>query len=574
MASYSYGSESTTKISNSSNASSWTGYWLLSSINEQIKSKIKDYSNISNFKFTVYAKENGGTFNSDIDIFFAKSDNSSLSSLHSGDNCVYDSSYSNWTLSGVASAVQSGNKNAGRIVYSSADRICIKLAKTTSLGTNRTWSAYYTVSCDYTPPTFVISLSAGAGGTVSGAGTYNVDSSATIKATPNSGYRFVKWSDGNTSATRTITKTTSDISANVTNLSYSAVFEEIDTTCTINFKNADGSAVSTKTLDRGATLGTLPTVSRNGYTFVGWIPCAPARKTDDTVLDSCRYTGDGSSFYALHQRYKYTDNLSVHIEAYMSSWEDIETLKAQIISCTEGGGWGLGYQANTTGHGCELYAGGYKGIDLGFGTDGVFSDKTWYSFDIVFSGGTFEVYVNGTKKGTQTTSSTTISYNADNTIFVGAEAAKSTTTPGGNYFKGYISNVFIANKGTRLAIATTSTVVEGNVDYYPVWRLNPTYTITASAENGSVSGGGTYEEGKTVTLTAIPNDGYVFKQWSDDNTDNPRTVTVTGDATYTAEFESAMPEFTLVQMLYNNKQISKDNKVPAGQSFRLIAGVK
>ncbi|MBR2892281.1 MAG: hypothetical protein IKB94_00355 [Clostridia bacterium] len=92
--------------------------------------------------------------------------------------------------------------------------------------------------------------------------------------------------------------------------------------------------------------------------------------------------------------------------------------------------------------------------------------------------------------------------------------------------------------------------------------------------SGSVSGGGTYEEGKTVTLTAIPNDGYVFKQWSDGNTDNPRTVTVTGDVTYTAEFESAMPEFTLVQMLYNNKQISKDNKVPAGQSFRLIAGVK
>lgn len=91
---------------------------------------------------------------------------------------------------------------------------------------------------------------------------------------------------------------------------------------------------------------------------------------------------------------------------------------------------------------------------------------------------------------------------------------------------------------------------------------------------GSVTGGGTYEHGATATLTAIPNDGYVFKQWSDGNTDNPRTVTVTGDVTYTAEFESAMPEFTLVQMLYNNKQISKDNKVPAGQSFRLIAGVK
>lgn len=38
-------------------------------------------------------------------------------------------------------------------------------------------------------------------------------------------------------------------------------------------------------------------------------------------------------------------------------------------------------------------------------------------------------------------------------------------------------------------------------------------------------------------LTAIPDTGYKFKQWSDGNTDNPRAITVTGNATYTAEFE-------------------------------------
>lgn len=214
----------------------------------------------------------------------------------------------------------------------------------------------------------------------------------------------------------------------------------------------------------------MPTVSRSGYTFAGWIPCEPAKKSDGSVLDSYKYNGDNT--YPLDKKYKYTDKLSVHIEAYMSNWEDIASLKAQIISCTEGGGWGLGYQANSSGHGTELYAGGYKGIDLELGTAGKFSNNTWYSFDIVFSNGTFEAYVNGTKKGTQTTANTTISYHADNTIFVGAEAAKSATTPGGNYFKGYISNVFIANQGTRLVAATTSTVVEGDIDYYPVWRLN------------------------------------------------------------------------------------------------------
>ena len=42
-------------------------------------------------------------------------------------------------------------------------------------------------------------------GTVTGGGTYNSGAKATLTATPKSGYKFVKWNDDNTSATRTIT---------------------------------------------------------------------------------------------------------------------------------------------------------------------------------------------------------------------------------------------------------------------------------------------------------------------------------------------------------------------------------
>ncbi len=68
----------------------------------------------------------------------------------------------------------------------------------------------------------------------------------------------------------------------------------------------------------------------------------------------------------------------------------------------------------------------------------------------------------------------------------------------------------------------------------------PEYTITVAAspaEGGSVEGGGKYEEGKTATLTATAAEGYEFVQWSDGVKDNPRVVTVTADATYTAEFK-------------------------------------
>lgn len=70
----------------------------------------------------------------------------------------------------------------------------------------------------------------------------------------------------------------------------------------------------------------------------------------------------------------------------------------------------------------------------------------------------------------------------------------------------------------------------------------PTYTLTVTSNNttyGTVTGGGTYDVGASATLTATPNTGYRFVKWNDDNTDNPRTVTVTGNATYTATFESS-----------------------------------
>ena len=40
-----------------------------------------------------------------------------------------------------------------------------------------------------------------------------------------------------------------------------------------------------------------------------------------------------------------------------------------------------------------------------------------------------------------------------------------------------------------------------------------------------------------MTLDATANDGYHFAQWSDGNKDNPRSVIVTQDTTFTAEFE-------------------------------------
>lgn len=70
------------------------------------------------------------------------------------------------------------------------------------------------------------------------------------------------------------------------------------------------------------------------------------------------------------------------------------------------------------------------------------------------------------------------------------------------------------------------------------------YTITTSAQNGKVTGDGTYDYGTTATLTATADEHYHFTRWTDGNTDNPRKITVEGNATYTAEF--AIDQHTII----------------------------
>ena len=58
------------------------------------------------------------------------------------------------------------------------------------------------------------------------------------------------------------------------------------------------------------------------------------------------------------------------------------------------------------------------------------------------------------------------------------------------------------------------------------------------------------DAGQQITITAVPANAHRhFVRWSDGNTDNPRTISVEGDATYTAEF---LPNEYTITVLYDN----------------------
>ena len=67
------------------------------------------------------------------------------------------------------------------------------------------------------------------------------------------------------------------------------------------------------------------------------------------------------------------------------------------------------------------------------------------------------------------------------------------------------------------------------------------YTITvksADVSQGKAYGGGDFDAGTTTRIWGTPEVGYQFDRWNDGNTENPRNITVNGDATYTAYFKT------------------------------------
>ena len=74
------------------------------------------------------------------------------------------------------------------------------------------------------------------------------------------------------------------------------------------------------------------------------------------------------------------------------------------------------------------------------------------------------------------------------------------------------------------------------------------YSISVSSNDnskGTVTGGGEYEYGSVAKLTAIPETGFQFNGWSDGSVENPHYVSVLGNASYTAYFDTKICKLTV-----------------------------
>ena len=95
-----------------------------------------------------------------------------------------------------------------------------------------------------------------------------------------------------------------------------------------------------------------------------------------------------------------------------------------------------------------------------------------------------------------------------------------------------------------------NTTYEFNYNNYIVSLELPVakFNVTATAENGTVTGAGEYEENAEATLTATANDGYEFTCWTSGedtvSTANPYTFAVTANVALVANFKEVVVEPT------------------------------
>ena len=338
-------------------------------------------------------------------------------------------------------------------------------------------------------------------------------------------YTFAGWYTAATGGTQVTANTTMGAG----NTTIYAHWTATTRSYTINYQTTYGSLNRTSQSvaygSKGSCTLTMPANdAQYTYTFQGWYTAANGGGTkvgSSLTLETPSVTG-AATYYAYVtravNRYTFTFNANGGSTPSSSSisknyGEAIGTLptcsRAADNTYTYAfAGW---FDTSATSGGTQLTT-----------TTKVTSNKTWYARWTA----TYRIYTvtldgNG---GIPSQSSSSFYYNE-------ALGTLPTVTRTGYTFKGWSTS---ANGPVNVS---TTTKVTGDVTYYAIWQIN-SYTLTVTAgTGGTVSGSGTYNYGATATLKATPSAGYHFVKWSDGNTNASRTVTVTGNATYTAIFE-------------------------------------
>ena len=166
----------------------------------------------------------------------------------------------------------------------------------------------------------------------------------------------------------------------------------------------------------------------------------PTLALDSPRYSSCMLFNGTNTFINCGRGAMVKDEITVNIWAYMDDWSTYSG--GRMASCTEGGGWNF-----------ELGNGGKIQFPVGTGAESntyktiaMIQDPStlsgWVMFTGTYDGFKVRIYVNGVLVNDLNAydTKTPIFYNANNVIFIGAEAGGNANNPAGYYFNGKLSD--------------------------------------------------------------------------------------------------------------------------------------
>ncbi len=350
-------------------------------------------------------------------------------------------------------------------------------------------SANRTLVANFSQITYTVGVTANppAGGIVSGGGTFNSGASVTVTATPNAEYSFVNWTEGATTVS-TSASYIFDISANRTLV---ANFSQITYTVGVTANPPAGGIVSGGgTFNSGASV-TVTATPNAGYSFVNWTEGAT------TVSTSASYIFNISANRTLVANFSqitYTVGVTANPPAggIVSGGGTFNSGASVTVTATPNAGysfvnWTEGATTVSTSASYIFNISANRTLVANFSqityTVGVTANPP--AGGIVSGGGTFNSGASVTVTATP---------NAGYSFVNWTEGATTVSTSAS-----YIFNI----SANRTLVANFSQI---------------TYTVGVTANppaGGIVSGGGTFNSGASVTVTATPNAGYSFVNWTE-----------------------------------------------------------
>jgi gamma-glutamylcyclotransferase (GGCT)/AIG2-like uncharacterized protein YtfP len=369
--------------------------------------------------------------------------------------------------------------------------------------------------------TISVSANPSEGGTVSGGGTFNYGESCTVTATANSGYTFDNWTKNGS-----VVSTNANYSFTVTGGgTYVANFSLNTYTISASANPTEGGTISGGgTYNHGETC-TLTASANSGYTFINWT------ENGSVVSNSANYS------FIVNDDHTLVANFTVN-----QPQQYIVTVTADP---SEGGTVSGGGTFNQ-GESCTVTATANSGFTFDNWTEN--GSVVSYSADYTFIVNDDHTLVaNFTVNQPQQYIVTVTANPSDGGIVSGGgtfnQGESCTVTATAN--SGFTFDSWTENGSVVSNSANYSFIVNDDHTLVANFTTNQPqqYTITASAdpiEGGTVYGSGNYDQGAVCTLTALPNTGFQFVNWTKDGnviaSSNTFSFNVTESTTYVAHF--------------------------------------